>query len=245
MARKKKANNSRLIYIPFGVLAAVIIAMVVLGSAPHPAQAVTGQFFKVGPGHSSQVEVYFISWIGCPIGASLSWPLDQALGGHLNVTTNLSTPSDVRIPGLIFNSGQGANVTFFPIYVYNEYLNASPNGTPVTGNRIQFGLQVLKPQVPSWVYNIMVKYDVNTSFELNGNYEPLASYGNHLTTVIIITGPRGTWILLGGFSYVNGYFQELSKMSPQQLYEELQSGHLPYPLEQAAQQIEQTIQEAS
>lgn len=180
MARKKRDSPSKAIYVPFGVLAAVIVAFVVLGSVPHaPLQAVTGQFFKVGKGHSSKVEVYFVSWIGCPIGASLSWPLDEALGGHLFVSLHYSDPSDIQIPGLIFLSGNNSNVTFYPIYVYNEYLNASPSGQPVTGNRIDFGLNVLRQQVPPWVYDLVVKYDVNTTFNLSGKVESLADYGDH------------------------------------------------------------------
>lgn len=75
-----------------------------------------------------------------------------------NASTHRSDPNDVFLntPELIFDpftfNAYGHTVKFYPIYLYNQYMNATISGTPIlTKNLIQTGLQELQKGVPGLV----------------------------------------------------------------------------------------------
>jgi len=95
MAKPKKgARESRLVYVPF-VAAAVIVALLVVLAFVKPPATNTAQnggsfpflqFVKVSnrdyASSPNTVEVYLVSWEGCPNGATQSWPLYLALSHY-------------------------------------------------------------------------------------------------------------------------------------------------------------------
>ncbi len=219
--KSKQKKESNLLYIPFAVLIAVIVILVVFPyihaskNSVSVANANTPLFniYKVSNQNfagNNSVQIYFISWYGCPNGATSSWPLYLALEhfGNVSVKTNYSIyESDLgaRIPGLIFTNYTPYNtkalpVYFHPIYIYGHYLNETTNGTPIpTNDIVSFGLQELKELVPSWVYNLTVFYEINSTYNINGNMINVINAGNppHIVTLTIISGPGGTWVDIG------------------------------------------------
>ncbi|BCU66614.1 hypothetical protein HS7_00510 [Sulfolobales archaeon HS-7] len=244
MARSKKAKKtkeSKLLYVPFIVLG-VILVLLIGGPYifPHNAAASSiefGTFYKVSnqdyapPG---KVYVYFVSWQGCPIGASYSWPLYIALShfGKLNVTLNYSDPQEAEAPNLpmLLFTGFTSNssVNFVPIYLYNRYMNATPNGTPITGNLVTYGLEELKGEVPLPIYNIVKNYTTELDINDNGQIlQPSAYDGSppHINTVLVITGPGGTYIINGPATYDNQPAPFLFKgLSDQPLWQYITTG---------------------
>ncbi len=172
-------------------------------------------FIKINnKGYTNNVTVYLVSWLGCPFGASLSWPLYDTLTHFGNVSAEPHYSIDEAdiggyVPGLIFTGYEpNSTVSFHFIYLYNQYLNASPNGTSMK-NLVSGGLEELKAYSPSWVYQIIYKYDVEDSDIFTGfSFVAPAYMGSppHIPTTLIITGPNGTWILIG-------YLNQLSPSS--------------------------------
>ncbi|WP_338604138.1 DUF929 domain-containing protein [Sulfolobus tengchongensis] len=215
--KKSTQNENKLIYIPFAVLIVVIVLLVVFPYINHnpstgtiTANANTPLFnvYKVSNTNyvgNNSVEIYFISWYGCPNGATASWPLYLALRhfGNVSVVPHYSIyESDLgsAIPGLLFlnyTPYPTSHVYFHPIYIYGQYLNETTNGTPINTDDVTFGLQELKSMVPNWVYNLVVYYEVNQTYTQIGTSP--AYYGKypHIITIIIISGPGGTWVDLG------------------------------------------------
>jgi len=220
--RSKKTNQTenKLIYIPFAVLVAIIVLLVSLPYIHSPssnsstvANADTPFFnmmkvSNVNYAKNNTVQVYFISWYGCPNGATTSWPLYLALRNFGNVVVephySVNEPDlGGPIPGLLFlnytptPSKYSIIVYFHPIYIYGQYLNETINGTPITTNAVLYGLKELKTLVPEWVYNLTVFYELNQT--LPKLDQPIAYAGNppHLVTILIISGPGGTWVDVG------------------------------------------------
>ena len=126
------------------------------------------------------MEVYLVSWVGCPYGAPDSWGLYLALShfGDLNVTPNLSdveyveapgnTTAPVAVPGLIFNGFRpNSSVDFHAFYLLNRvYSNGTaslPNGTLIpTSEVLQVELNELRSEAPQWVYNLIYQYQVES-----------------------------------------------------------------------------------
>ena len=215
---KKTSNENKLMYVPFIVLAVIIVLLVALPYIHFPtssttvAEASTPLFNLVKINNinyagNNTVQIYFISWYGCPNGATTSWPLYLALSkfGYVNVTPHYSiTESTVGapIPGLIFSNFthfKGENIYFHPVYIYGQYLNETPNGTPISSkDLVTYGLQELKNLVPYWVYNLTEFYEVNQTYQaLQGQSPAYASNIPHLITILIISGPGGTWMVMG------------------------------------------------
>ncbi len=196
------------------------------------------------------VEVYFVSWEGCTYGAAQSWPLYLALShyGKVNATPNWSDPeplltpngsvsAPMQVPGLLFQSFEpNGSVRFHSFYMigrifYNGTFSLT-NGTviPYSGDSIvTLEQQELQKDVPSWVYDLIVKYELETPV---GQYPDLADAGNppHLATVLLITGPNGTWMIIGYDQNVNPvapYFLAASGYTPQELYGYVSKGVLP------------------
>ncbi len=265
MANKKKAKTkgnqkeSKLIYVPFVLLAILIGVFLSLpyihqsqsNSSPTVAQGDSfGTLIKVSnQGYSNTVHVYFISWYGCPFGATLSWPLYLALShyGHVNVTPHYSiVEADIGapVPGLLFNGfTPNSSVEFTYLYIYNQYLNATPSGQPIPKSElIQVGLQEINSSLPSWVYNLVYQWEVeNPNF---GFSQPIALLDGHIPTTLVITGPNGTWLMVG-YPYMLTP-QELLQINQNanSLYQEIQSGQVPSQIAQAENYILQVINEA-
>ena len=213
MNKKEKSSRKKefLLIIPFIVLVLIMIPLFMPHEEPF------FQFAKVSSENyagNNTVQVYFISWYGCPFGASDSWGLYIALSnyGQLNVTPNYSDVEAVpltqnqpvvgTVPGLTFNSFVPKSIVdFHPIYllgrIYPNNTAVLPNGTIISWNKIlNVELNELKQEVPSWMYNLIYEYQIQLPYR---NGQPIAELGNppHIVSTIIITGPHGTWMLMG------------------------------------------------
>ena len=153
---------------------------------------------------SGEVTVYYVSWYGCPIGATDSWAFYLALEHYGNTSLtypvahySLSTDAYPNTPGLIFtHSVTFSNVSFVPIYVYNQTITGTTNNQPIQGNLLVYGLSVLKNSMPSGVYAL--EYDIMETVptqDFNGQASGVAN--GHINTNVIITGPKGAWALDG------------------------------------------------
>lgn len=208
-----KNKKTLLLLIPIIIVAMILLVILFVPPPKEP----FFQFAKVSNtnyANGDNVQVYFISWYGCPYGSTESWSLYLALSqyGTLNVTP---TYSDVElvplaqgqtvigtVPGLIFTSFSPRSVVYFhAIYLLGRiYQNDSaslPNGTIISLSKIlNIELQELKKEVPAWVYNLIYEYQLQLPYQDN---EPFAKLGNppHIATTIIITGPHGTWMMIG------------------------------------------------
>ncbi len=147
------------------------------------------------------VAVYFITWYGCPYGATLSWPLYVFLKefGNATVVPHYSiVEGDIGspVPGLIYLNYTSEEISFHVLYLYNQYLNATPNGTKV-GNLVSYGLATIKQEEPPWVYSLIEKYEVDVP--LVSPFTNVVNSGNppHIATALIITSPKGTFMLIG------------------------------------------------
>lgn len=153
---------------------------------------------------SSEVTIYYVSWYGCPIGATDSWAFYLALQHYGNASLtypvphySLSTDSFPDTPGLIFShSVTFANVSFVPIYVYNQTITGTTNNQPIQGSLLVYGLSVLKNSMPSGVYAL--EYDIMETVPTQGfNGQASGAANGHINTNVIITGPKGAWALDG------------------------------------------------
>jgi len=216
--RKNKNRNGSnkkkfLIVIPIAVILIILSSFIFISSQPKP----FFQFAKVSDNDyapNNSTVVYFISWNGCPLGATDSWGLYIALSnyGVLNVTPNYSDVEELplsqnqtivgNVPGLIFNSFKpDSNIIFKPIYILNRIYNngtaSLPNGTIIQNNNIlNVELKELQNEVPDAIYNLIVKYELDTPF-MNGVSIAYLNNPNHIPSTIIITGKNGTWMLIG------------------------------------------------
>lgn len=258
--KKKQEKESKMIYIPFAALMLVIVLFVGLSfhqTASSASSNAFTHFVKVSsqdyapPG---KVEVYFISWYGCPYGATLSWPLYVALEhyGKISVVPHYSLSEQTlggAVPGLLFQGFQSnSSVDFHFLYIYNQYLNATLDGTPLNGNAIQVGLQEIQQELPSWVYQIVDLYQLQlTQVPVpNGTIMPIA-YASpipHIVTTLIVTGPGGTWLMLG---YPNSLppndLINLNNNSTS-LLNQIQAGNVPSSILNTANSIQSIISQA-
>ncbi|ABP94714.1 protein of unknown function DUF929 [Metallosphaera sedula] len=168
-----------------------------------------GQFVKISNqdlAPKGKIIIVEQSWIGCPVGAAASWSIYDALKNYGNFSYQLhySDPlhSPASIPGLIFTQFNSTSVVqFYVAYVYNEYLNASYNGTPIPESQlVQAGEQILTQEysqmgLPPQVSQLIIKYETQVPVTSYG--KPSALYVNppHLNFAILISGPGGTYIV--------------------------------------------------
>ena len=155
----------------------------------------------------SNVHIYYISWYGCPFGATDSWPFYIALNQFLNtnlsahgwVITHESLNGDVdpNTPGLLFTSFSYKSVVFTPVYVYNQTMTGTPSNGSISGGLVSGGLKEINASVPASIASLEYKY----LYVL-----PLSGYSTssflhfklpHVNTNIIITGPNGAWLFNG------------------------------------------------
>ena len=199
------------------LLAVVIIVGVLMASGMFNSSVPTntatpiivpaGTFIKISGSDVSPdggVSIYFLSWQGCPIGASDSWIIynyvhtqdpslpTSTIYKDMHFSDPDESPND--IPGLLFNNFTyglgGINYHFHVIYVYGEYL--PPDGP----SSVSQGVSVLKANFPSSVSSLFIKYE--TEYATSGlNGEAIANYAGHITSSLIITGPSGTYYVEG------------------------------------------------
>jgi len=203
----KKIIN--IIIIIFSIaIAVVIISPFILSPFEEP----SNKFFSVNYKSTGKEKVILISWAGCPIGASLSWPLYFSLENYGNVTYYKwhSDPGDSFpcTPGLIFKNYSSNNINASFIYLYNETLKGNFNNATITGNLINYGLSELKKDLSPEFYEIAKKYA--TQEWISGGYFETSSDAvspHHINTIIIISGKNGTY-LLNGYLYSPSYIKD-------------------------------------
>ncbi len=194
-------------------LVAVILAILVAGVLsyyyffvlPSSAAIPAGVFVKISNEDYAplgKVAIYEQSWIGCPVGAAASWAIYLLIShyGKVEYYTHYSDPYDKtasNIPGLVFlNFTPNSSLEFHVAYLYNEYLNATPNGTPIPVSQlVQVGEEELMHDFPTQIAQLIIKYETQVPIKQYG--KPSALYVNppHLNFAILITGPNGTYIL--------------------------------------------------
>jgi len=164
---------------------------------------------------AGQENIYFISWIGCPIGASISWSLNYTFYHYQGVTNvktegHYSDPNEAgdlaSLPGLLFldsfsyTNSNGIKVAFYPVYMYNETLFAYANNTPIASSQlVSAGMSVVNSSVPSGISSLVYKYTNLVNISNLSPYKPSAflSTPHHMNTVLVITGSFGTYMLNG------------------------------------------------
>lgn len=166
---------------------------------------------------AGQEDIYFITWVGCPIGASISWSLNYTFYHYQGVTNvktegHYSDPNEAgdlaRLPGLLFldsfsytNQNTGIKVSFYPVYMYNENLSTYASNTThiAKSNLVSAGLSVVNSSVPSGISSLVYKYTnlVNINNLSPNTPSAFLSTPHHMNTVLVITGSFGTYMLNG------------------------------------------------
>ena len=214
--RKKRRN---ILYASISVVVAVIVIVAVislLGSFNHTpttssnlSSVNSGTYVKLSSNDigSSGVNVYFLSWQGCPIGAADSWAIYDYFHTYFKLSNStiikgehFSDPSESpsNIPGLLLNNfsatSSGITYHFHVVYVYGESL-PSTDPSPASVNT---GITALKSQsgFPSQVINEFVTYETAVPTVGLSN-QAIACYAGHVTSSLIITGPGGTYYFEG------------------------------------------------
>ncbi len=181
----------------------------------------SGKFYQIStkdyapPGH---VDVYFSSWYGCPIGAADSWMILCSFNPYVNmslhsVRNQVPFKNGTSVPGLLFNnfsfydSNTSKTVSFYPFYLYNLYLNRTADGfnnltggTPIPGNElVSTGLSELNgsgfPTPITGIISNITTVDPIAGTDTPSAFLHPASRPSKINTVMVITGPGGTWIL--------------------------------------------------
>ena len=200
----------------FSVIAAIIIVVIVV-------LAITNPFFsppsKISPDKYYKISdhdllsngstgIYFISWLGCPIGATDSWALYYAMNSTTDIYSHVeyhqaynqdiysNAAGTVGQPGLLFKGTfsfqyNGKTVTFYPLYMYNQTMTGTVNNGKINGSLASYGLSLINSTYPSSVAKMFNKYASDIT------------YDNHLETTFIITGPHGAYIF-NSFMYDGG-----------------------------------------
>ena len=94
----------------------------------------------------------------------------------------------------------GVPFTFTSLYVYNQTLTGTPYnqsmGTPASSgynaSRINVGLSIIRGNLPAPVYNVAKEYE--TVVPLENHTQSIGDLSGHLVTMIILTGPDGTYV---------------------------------------------------
>jgi hypothetical protein len=195
---------------------------------------------------ANKTEVFFVGWVGCHVAAMDSWLIYYVLSHYGIIFTYQYHTSDPyrtppNTPGLLFEGvkiPKTSPVIFDYIYLYNEYLNESLLPIPQPMNyslspsiATYMGLMELKEFEPQWVYNIAVTYNV----PIVGQYKTPP----HVATMLIVTGPNGTWLLIGP-SYSPS---AIDTLTPEEVMQQLMTG-TNQQLMQAVMQFWQVLNES-
>ena len=152
---------------------------------------------------SPTVKVYYISWLGCPIGATDSWALFEALSSKANMSGDISfhtsSPTDVfpNTPGLIFENFTGNGFSLQSIYVYGNSINLTSKGGNYQGTAIDYSNNILRNELPNSIYDLEINLTEKVPLQGNGVPSAYLSVDPHLNTNIIITNKNGTFMVNG------------------------------------------------
>ena len=215
-----KAKKRRLQLTLFPTMAVLIVIVLIAGgilpignpfnNSSHPSSFSPpqvlpwGSFAQISDSNfGSHVNIYYVSWYGCPFGAADSWGFYLALQHYGNVSmaypsTHYSNANDIYpdTPGLIFYQEMITNnLTFTPIYLYNQTMTGTTQNVPITGSLLSYGLNHTASAMPPLVASF--EKDAMTAVPTQGFKGPTGEVNGHVNTNIIITGPKGAWILNG------------------------------------------------
>ncbi|WP_337860987.1 DUF929 family protein [Ferroplasma sp.] len=190
----------------WSMVVAVIIVVIIVIAFAHPfffapSSIKPDSYYKISDGdllpdgHSG---IFFLSWLGCPIGATDSWAIYHGINSTTNISGHVELHSALKNdiysnditgqPGLLFNGNftfnyKGNTFTFYPLYMYNETMTGTVNNGTIHGSLASYGLSLINSTYPAKVAAMFNKYATDIT------------YKGHLTTTFIITGPHGTYIL--------------------------------------------------
>ncbi len=200
----------------FGVIAAVIIVVIVVVAITNPffaapASISPDKYYKIADHDlvsNGTTGIYFISWLGCPIGATDSWALYYAMNSTTDIYSHVeyhqaynqdiyaNAAGTAGQPGLLFKGTfnfqyNGKTVTFYPLYMYNQTMTGTVNNGKISESLSSYGLTLINSTFPPAVAKMFTKYASDIT------------YDHHLETTFIITGPHGAYIL-NSFMYDGG-----------------------------------------
>ena len=200
----------------FSVIAAIIIVVIVVLAITNPffsppSKILPEKYYKISDHDllsNGSTGIYFISWYGCPIGATDSWALYYAMNSTTDIYSHVeyhqaynrdifaNASGTVGQPGLLFKGTfsfqyNGKSVTFYPLYMYNQTMTGTLNNGKINGSLASYGLSLINSTYPSSVAKMFNKYASDIT------------YDNHLETTFIITGPHGAYIF-NSFMYDGG-----------------------------------------
>lgn len=192
----------------FGVIALIIIVVIVIIAVTNPffappASISPDKYYKISDHDllsNGSTGVYFISWLGCPIGATDSWALYYAMNSTTDIYSHVeyheaynkdiyaNAAGTAGQPGLLFRGTfnfqyNGKTVTFYPLYMYNQTMTGTVTNGTISGTLASYGLSLIKAKYPTGVVNMFSRYASDIT------------YKGHLETTFIITGPHGAYIL--------------------------------------------------
>lgn len=197
------------------VVVVIVSAFEIVPALEKPKQTLPlAQYVKVSGNdllNDSQNAIYFISWYGCSVGADNSWVLYNLINGTRNISSDVVLHKSIRgTPGLLFlnnTSGSwlgekgevipfsygGVPFNFTSLYIYNQTKTGSITNQPVANNdRVSYGLSFIQNNLPSSVYQVAKKWE--TQVNEQNQSEPISSLAGHLVTMLILTGPDGTYV---------------------------------------------------
>ncbi len=174
----------------------------------YPSYILPSYFVKISDsnlGQANTVNVYFLSWEGCPIGASESWVIYNFTrsngiengNSYIIDDNHTSDPYDAyaNTPGLLFTNFTSyfsdQKFQFHVAYVYGEYVNMSQS------QAITSGSDVLNSSFPASISSVFYSFQTNVPLGTSSSALPSALANKHLTTSILITGNNGTYLLEG------------------------------------------------
>jgi len=191
-----------------GIIAAIAIVILVIIAITNPffsppATITADKYYKISDHDllsNGSTGIYFISWYGCPIGATDSWALYYVMNSTTNIYSHVEEHEaynqDIYAnaaetegqPGLLFNGSfsfqyHGKMATFYPLYMYNQTMTGTVNNAPIHGTLESYGLSLINSTYPAGVAKMFNKYASDIT------------YKGHLETTFIITGPHGAYIL--------------------------------------------------
>ena len=200
----------------FSVVAAVVIVVIVVLAITNPffsppSRIFPEKYYKISDHDllsNGSTGIYFISWYGCPIGATDSWALYYVMNSTSDIYSHVeyhqaynqdiysNATGTVGQPGLLFNGNfsfqyNGKTVTIYPLYMYNQTMTGTVHNGTINGSLTSYGLSLINSTYPASIAKMFNKY---------ASY---ITYDHHLETTFIITGPHGAYIF-NGFMYNGG-----------------------------------------
>ena len=200
----------------YGILSIIVVVILVVAgfgaynsATQNNQQIVLSKYMKISNNdllNGTQDHIYFISWVGCPIGADNSWVLYKFLNSTRDVANDVQLhKSKANTPGLLFLNGThklGENIsfqyagvpfTFTSLYLYNQTMTGNVYNNPLSASsRVSYGLSVLKGNLPGSVYQVANEWE--TQVKIQNETGSWSAKTGHLVTMLILTGPDGTFV---------------------------------------------------